>query len=82
MNTQLRKRLWYVCSHRGTKENDVLLSCLKDPILETLKDEDLKVMEGFLQLPDQDIYSYIMGEKKVPGEFDFIIILIRESRLV
>ncbi|HLD95329.1 MAG TPA: succinate dehydrogenase assembly factor 2 [Alphaproteobacteria bacterium] len=73
MKKNLKKRLWYKCSHRGTKENDLLLLKLKEPLFFQFDDHELEVLDEFLDLSDQQIFSYCMKDPVVPKKYEFIL---------
>ncbi|MBT6205198.1 MAG: succinate dehydrogenase assembly factor 2 [Rhodospirillaceae bacterium] len=62
------KRLHFRCWHRGTREMDFLMGRFADTVLEKLDDEQLKRFEALLELPDPDVYAWILGQKPVPED--------------
>jgi len=60
------KRLHFRSWHRGTREMDFLMGRFADTVLETLDDEQLQRFEALLELPDPDVYAWVLGQKPVP----------------
>jgi len=51
----IKKRIIYRASYRGTKELDVLISSFVNKIINDLNDEDLLNLEKFVNLDDQEL---------------------------
>ena len=51
----IKKRIIYRASYRGTKELDVLISSFVNKIINDLNDEDLLKLEKFVNLDDQKL---------------------------
>ena len=65
-----RKRLLFRCSHRGMKENDILLGGFAATHADNLTDTQLAGREGRLDESDNDIYNWITGKEPVPETHD------------
>ena len=65
-----RKRLLFRCSHRGMKENDILLGGFAATHADKLTDTQLAGLEGLLDESDNDIYNWITGKEPVPETHD------------
>ncbi len=63
-----RKRLRYRAWHRGTKESDIILGSFADAHLATLDAEGLDAFESLLDVPDPEIYDWVIGRAPVPAE--------------
>ena len=74
-----RKRLYFRCWHRGTKELDVLLGHFADRYLAQLTDEQIGHMEALLEFPDQDIYNWIAGRQAVPSDHDHAVMTLLQN---
>ena len=61
----LKSRIKYRSSYRGTKEMDILMSSFVKAIVEKLSFEDLKDLNNFVNLSDEDIYSYYRNKKEI-----------------
>ena len=51
----IKKRIVYRASYRGTKELDILISSFVNKIINDLNDEDLLKLEKFVNLDDQEL---------------------------
>ncbi len=60
-----KKLLWRAC-HRGIKEMDILMGGFARARLESMSAADLDAFEALIELPDQDMLSWITGETPVP----------------
>ncbi len=51
----IKKRIIYRASYRGTKEMDVLISSFVKSVINNLNDEELLELEKFVNLSDEDL---------------------------
>ena len=51
----IKKRIIYRASYRGTKEIDVLLSSFVKSIIDNLSDKELLELEKFVNLSDEEL---------------------------
>tara|TARA_B100000401_G_scaffold393828_1_gene301899 strand:- start:21 stop:281 length:261 start_codon:yes stop_codon:yes gene_type:complete len=51
----IKKRIIYRASYRGTKEMDVLLSSFVNSIINKLNNDELLELEKFVNLSDEDL---------------------------
>tara|TARA_B100001121_G_scaffold275433_1_gene263929 strand:- start:41 stop:301 length:261 start_codon:yes stop_codon:yes gene_type:complete len=51
----IKKRIIYRASYRGTKEMDMLISSFVKSIIESLNEEELLELEKFVNLSDEDL---------------------------
>ena len=51
----IKKKIIYRASYRGTKELDVLISSFVNKIINNLSDNELIELEKFVNLDDQDL---------------------------
>ena len=65
-----RRRILFRARRRGLREMDLALSAFADAHLPTLDDADLTELEGWLDLPDRDILSWLVGEAPLPANVD------------
>ena len=61
-----RKRLLWRSSHRGIREMDLLMGGFARSRLPTMTENELNAFEALIELPDQDLLSWITGEATVP----------------
>ena len=64
-----RRRLRFRAQHRGIKEMDLILGAFADEVLADLSAERLASFERLVELPDQELYDWIVGRAAVPAEF-------------
>ena len=65
-----RRRLRFRCWHRGIREMDLVLGRFADAHLTSLSDSDLGELERWLDVPDQQIFSWVNGMEPVPPNYD------------
>ena len=63
-----RKRLKYRSWHRGTKEMDLLLGPFADACLDGFDAALLAEYEAVLEVPEPDLYEWILGRAAPPLE--------------
>jgi len=65
-----RRRLLYRATHRGTKENDVLIGGFVARRIYLLSEADIDALERLLELPENDLADWLIGRRPVPPEAD------------
>jgi len=60
---ELKKKIIYRSSYRGSKEMDVLLSSFVQNIINKLNDEDLINLSNLLDIDDDNLYKYYQDLK-------------------
>ena len=55
---ELKNKIIYRASYRGTKEMDILLKSFVNKNIKTLEKDDLIELEKFLSYEDEIIYNY------------------------
>lgn len=75
-----RKKLLFRGSHRGTKENDILMGRFMDKHLATLTEEQLDTFETLInEVPDADFFKWATGKEVAPAQYDSDVLrMIRE----
>ena len=61
------KKLQFRASRRGFVEADLILGGYAAARLPGMSADDLDAFEAFLDLPDQDLYEWIMRLRPMPG---------------
>jgi len=74
--TDLKKKIIYRSSYRGTKEMDKLLGAFTARYINTLKDDELLQLCDLLDCDDENLYKYNQGH-----ETTIMIKLNRVSKL-
>lgn len=64
------KRLSFRSWRRGFKEADLILGPFADTCAPSLSDAELDQLERLLEVPDQDLYAWIVGREPTPAEWD------------
>lgn len=65
-----RRRLLFRATHRGTKENDLLLGGFVAAGLTAFSDEEVAALEAIMELPDPLLADWLTGRVPVPAEAD------------
>lgn len=65
-----RRRLLFRATHRGTKENDLLLGGFVARGLAHFSDAEVTALEAVLELPDPLLADWLTGRVPVPAEVD------------
>ncbi len=72
-STQLdhrRRRLLFRATHRGTKENDLMIGGYVAAHLATLTEAEMDALEAVMELPDTDLADWLTGRRPIPPEDD------------
>jgi antitoxin CptB len=64
-----RKKLSFRAWRRGFKEADIVLGHFADDNLNLMSDQDLDVFERLLDVPDQDLYGWIIEREETPDAY-------------
>ncbi len=59
----LKNKILYRSSYRGTKEMDILLKGFVDNVIDTLNKEDLSSLLDLISLDDDNLYKFKTGMK-------------------
>ena len=65
-----RKRLLFRSWHRGIREMDLVLGRFADAHIAELSDAELDEYETWLEIPDQQIFTWVNGSQMAPAEID------------
>jgi antitoxin CptB len=63
---KLKLRAW----RRGFREADLILGPFADLYVSTFAPDELDWFEELLDVPDQDLYGWILEREPTPAEFD------------
>lgn len=64
-----RRRTLYRAWHRGTREMDLLLGRFADAEIAGLSDADLTAFEALMEVPDKDLFGWLLGREAVPQNY-------------
>jgi antitoxin CptB len=65
-----RRKLLFMCWHRGIREMDLIMGRFADRNIECLSDQELADLERLSEQPDQSLLSWFTGEFPTPAEYD------------
>lgn len=65
----LKKKILYLATHRGTKEADLVLGAFVHNILEDASAADLLFLASFLALPDDTLMQWLLRKHPLPQPF-------------
>ena len=65
-----RRRLLFRSWHRGIREMDLVLGRFADAHIAELSDAELDEYETWLEIPDQQIFTWVNGSQTAPAEID------------
>jgi antitoxin CptB len=65
-----RRKLLYRATHRGTKENDLLIGGFVSRRISLFSQAELESLEQLLDLPETDLADWVTGRRPVPPEAD------------
>jgi antitoxin CptB len=65
-----RRRLLFRSWHRGIREMDLVLGRFADAQIASLSDAELDEYERWLEVPDQQMFSWVNGAERPPRELD------------
>ncbi|MDI7774485.1 succinate dehydrogenase assembly factor 2 [Asticcacaulis sp. EMRT-3] len=69
------KKLSFRAWRRGFKEADIILGHYSDDRLASMSDAQLDIFEVLLEVPDQDLYGWIIEREPTPSEFQSEIMI-------
>ncbi len=64
-----RRKLSFRAWRRGFKEADIILGNFADDRLAGMSDEELDIFEVLLEVPDQDLYGWIIERDPTPDAY-------------
>jgi antitoxin CptB len=65
-----RRKLLFMCWHRGIREMDLIMGRFADEHLDRLGDQEIDDLERLAEQPDQNLLGWFTGEFKTPAEYD------------
>ena len=63
-----RRKLYFRSNHRGIKEMDIIFTKFAETVLADLPEADLADYQRILELPDDELFSWVTGRDVVPEE--------------
>lgn len=65
-----RRRAVFRAWHRGTREMDLLLGRFANAALSDLSEKDFGDFELLMDVPDHDLFAWIVGTVAAPANYD------------
>ncbi|MCC6716415.1 MAG: succinate dehydrogenase assembly factor 2 [Acetobacteraceae bacterium] len=65
-----RRRLLFRATHRGTKENDIMIGGFVAGRLDTLGHAEMDALEAVMELPDTDLADWLTGRRPLDPAAD------------
>jgi antitoxin CptB len=65
-----RRKALYHAWHRGTREMDLLMGRFADAHVADLSDDELGEFERLMEVPEKDIFGWMLGREDVPANYD------------
>ena len=65
-----RRRLLFRSWHRGIREMDLIMGKFADAYIQRLNEQDLDDYERLTEVPDPELWEWIIGEAPVPAVYD------------
>jgi antitoxin CptB len=69
-----RKRLLWRSHHRGIKEMDLLMGGFARARLPSMTESELRAFEEIIDLPDQELLSWVTGKAPVPSNLSNVLL--------
>ena len=69
-----RKKILFKCTHRGTKELDILLGNFVSKHINLLKSKELDYLEVILGFNDVDLYKILTNKMKIDKKINKLFI--------
>jgi antitoxin CptB len=68
-----RRRILFRAWHRGTREMDLIMGGFCDAQIGTLSEAEIDEFEQLIDLPDHDLYRWVVGEAELPPALDTVL---------
>jgi antitoxin CptB len=65
-----RRKILFRAWHRGIREMDLIMGRFADASIEQLNETELAEFENLMDLPDQEVLAWLIGEAEVPPVHD------------
>jgi antitoxin CptB len=65
-----RRRLLFRAWRRGVREMDLIVGRFADACIDAFDDVELDQFEQLIELPNAELYAWIVGDEAVPAEQD------------
>ena len=65
-----RRKLLFRSWHRGIREMDLVFGRFANAQIAALSDAELDEFDGWLEIPDQQMFAYVNGSEPAPTKLD------------
>jgi antitoxin CptB len=65
-----RRRLLFRAWRRGVREMDLIVGRFADACIDAFDDAELDQFERLIEVPNAELYAWIVGDEAVPAEQD------------
>ena len=65
-----RRKLLFMCWHRGIREMDLIMGRFADENIARLSEAEVAELERLAEQPDQNLLGWFTGEFATPAEYD------------
>ena len=65
-----RRRTLFRAWHRGIREMDLIMGRFADAEIGVMSDADLDLFEALIEVPDRDLFRWLVGEEPAPANYD------------
>jgi antitoxin CptB len=65
-----RRKLLFRAWRRGVRETDLIIGRFADAHIDTFDDKELGDFERLIEVPNSDLYAWVVGDEKAPPEHD------------
>jgi antitoxin CptB len=69
-----RRRLLFRAWRRGVREMDLIVGRFADAHIDKFDEPELDDFERLIELPNADVYAWIVGGASVPAEHDSLVL--------
>ena len=69
-----RRRLLFRAWRRGVRETDLIVGRFADAYIDRFDDAALDDFERLIEVPNAELYSWVVGADAVPEEFDSTVL--------
>jgi antitoxin CptB len=69
-----RRKLLFRAWRRGVRETDLIVGRFADAHIDVLDDAALDDFERLIEVPNADLYAWVVGERDIPAEHDTAVL--------